>query len=407
MVTSSVRLVGPTRAAGSLLRRSEHVGPISVGRLHTTTSACANPLPVTAHGPPPAAPTPAASQFGQRIERRRRQAEMLRRGQALRSGPSNKRFWKDVSVKHTPDGLHILLDSRPVRTPSKSILTIPHSKPHLASAIALEWDLLVSAQQALKQHLIPLTSLVSRAHDIRDQDSSGERGIRDEIVGMVMRYLDTDTLLCLAPDQHPSHSIRTSSATGSATGEATTDDSRKRESLKDIQWRVAQPIIAHLTMHVWPGAEIRPVEDTTAIVPPEQPQATKAIIRGWVTGLPAYELAALERGVLACKSLLGAARFLVEWSPEWDHLRRDGESRSELGLGETESLSESSKSSSSSSRSRFGIEEAAEAASVELRWQTRIWGEVEDTHDVEREDLKRQLGQIVILLAEQQPQSDA
>ena len=47
---------------------------------------------------------------------------------------------------------------------------------------------------------------------------------------------------------------------------------------------------------------------------------------------------------------------------------------------------------------RFGIEDAVEACSVELRWQTGKWGEVEDTHDVEREDLRRQFGGVVILV---------
>jgi ATP synthase F1 complex assembly factor 2 len=48
---------------------------------------------------------------------------------------------------------------------------------------------------------------------------------------------------------------------------------------------------------------------------------------------------------------------------------------------------------------RFGIEEAAEASSLEVRWQTGQWGEVEDTHDVEKEDLRRQLGSAILLVS--------
>jgi chaperone required for assembly of F1-ATPase len=48
---------------------------------------------------------------------------------------------------------------------------------------------------------------------------------------------------------------------------------------------------------------------------------------------------------------------------------------------------------------RFGIEEAAEAASLEVRWQTGQWGEVEDTHDVEKEDMRRQLGSAILLVS--------
>jgi ATP synthase F1 complex assembly factor 2 len=263
------------------------------------------------------------------------------------------------------EGLQIHLDTRPLRRPNKSILTIPHSKPHLATSIALEWDLLVSAQQALKHHLIPMTSLVSRALDIQDSDNvnpdnGGE--IRQGVVQTVMRYLDTDSLLCWAPEALPdppgyeTHIGRT-------------------ESLRSIQRRTAQPIIQYLTEKVWPGVEIVPVLDSHSILPNEQPQMTKDVIRGWVSGLPAFELAGLERAVLAGKGLLGATRLVVEWSTETEDLRGEGE--------------------------RWGVEEAARAASLEVEWQIGMWGAVEDTHDVEREDIRRQLGSVVLLVSGQ------
>ncbi len=52
-----------------------------------------------------------------------------------------------------------------------------------------------------------------------------------------------------------------------------------------------------------------------------------------------------------------------------------------------------------SGESRFGIEQAAEACSLEVRWQTGMWGEVEDTHDVEKEDLRRQFGSVILLVS--------
>ncbi len=260
------------------------------------------------------------------------------------------------------EGFNILLDSRPVRTPSKTVLTIPSSKPHLASAIALEWDLLVSAQQALKQHLIPLTSLTSRADDIHNQDAAGNGNRRQDVVQMVMAYLDTDTLICWAP-QRSSHDAAQLEQSGQRT-----------ESLRDIQIRTAQPIIGFLATHVWPGVEIKPVLDSDSIVPTPQPQITKDVIRGWTSGLPAFELAALERAVLASKSLLVAVRLLVEWSEEFRDFQKE-------------------------TQKRFGIEEAAEASSLEVRWQTGMWGEVEDTHDVNKEDVRRQLGSVILLVS--------
>jgi len=121
--------------------------------------------------------------------------------------------------------------------------------------------------------------------------------------------------------------------------------------------------------------EIIPVLDPGSIMPKSQPQMTKDVIKGWVSGLPAFELAGLERGVLAGKGLLGAVRLLVEWSTELAHLRGDEVER------------------------KFGVEEAAKAASMEVDWQTGMWGAVEDTHDVEREDVRRQFGSVVLLVS--------
>jgi ATP synthase F1 complex assembly factor 2 len=290
-----------------------------------------------------------------------KQGKELRASQQGKQNPLRKRFWKEVHVKEVPEGYHITLDSRPVRTSSKSILTIPSSKPHLAHAIALEWDLLVSAQQALKNHNIPLTSMTARAQDIIEQETQGNTKIREEIINTLLRYLETDTLLCWAPE----HSVHDA---------VQLEQSEKRtESLRDIQIRAARPIITFLASHVWPGIEIKPVLDGDSIFPRQQSEVTTSIIEGWMSGLPAYELAALERGGLASKSLLVATRLLIDWSEEFRELQRTGQ--------------------------KFGIEEAAEAANLEVSWQTGMWGEVEDTHDVDKEDLRRQLGSVVLLVS--------
>ena len=297
-----------------------------------------------------------------------KQAKELREAQSpskKSSSPLKKRFWKDVHVEKTPDGYQIQLDKRPVRTPSKQIINIPSSKPHLAHAMAIEWDLLESAQQALKNHKIPMTSIVSRAHDMLDEDANGQTKIREEITNTMMRYLDTDTLLCWAEEPSGDGAM---SLERQEVGDG-------RETLRSIQIRTAKPIISYLTTTVWPGVDIRPVLDEGSIMPVKQSEFTRSVISGWIMGLPAYELAALERAALATKSLLVGTRLLIEWSEEFRDLQRDTPGQ------------------------RFGIEDAARAASLELIWQTGIWGEVEDTHDVEKEDLRRQLGSSVLLVS--------
>lgn len=221
---------------------------------------------------------------------------------------------------------------------------------------------MTTAQQALKNHLIPLTSLTARATEIEQEDTRGDSTTRDQIVTSAMRYLETDTLLCWVPEKN-AYAVEE---------EDQGDD--KPESLRDAQVRVASDIIAFLGTKVWPGVEIKPILDTDSILPVSQSQATKDIIKQWILNLQAHDLAALERGILAAKSVLVAVRLVAEWSENFRHIQRPGQRR-------------------------FGIEEAAEASSLEVRWQTDMWGEVEDTHDVDREDLKRQLGSVIVLVS--------
>ncbi|EKV11346.1 Oxysterol binding protein (Osh1), putative [Penicillium digitatum PHI26] len=330
--------------------------------IHSSPFRSAIAHPITAHGPPPKAPATPSVEFKERLNSS--DAELpVSEGEASRhklTAALKKRFWKDVHVHGKSDEYQILLDKRPVRTPAKEVLSIPSTKPHLAYAVALEWDVMASAQQALKSHLIPMTSLAARATDIAREDAEGNGTTRKQIITTAMRYLDTDTLLCWEPERQR-HAL-----------ERTTADGEPIESLRQIQMRVAGTVMSFLSTKVWPGLEIIPILDTNSILPLSQPKGTKDTICTWVSELSAYDLAGLERAILASKSLLIAVRLVVEWSENFRHIQRP-------------------------EVKKFGIEEAAEASSLEVTWQTKMWGEVEDTHDVGKEDLKRQLGSVVIL----------
>lgn len=227
---------------------------------------------------------------------------------------------------------------------------MPATKPHLATALALEWDVLSSAQEATKHHRIPLTSIVCRAIDL---DAEGPDGpVRQGVADTLMKYLDTDSLLCWAPD-----------------------DDRTGE-LRALQKTVAEDVVGFMVERVWPGTTIVPVLDGESIFPRSQDEATRAVVKGWVSGLSGWELAGLERAVLAGKSLLVGARLLVEWS------------EGKVGMVSFDAGGE-----------RFGVERAAKASTLEVGWQTGKWGEVEDTHDVEKEDVRRQLGSAVLLVS--------
>lgn len=342
----------------AILSNTTRVAALQPRGFHSCSSKAAVAHPITAHGPPPKAPS-AAPEFGGRVEQQENQADKLKSQLKSQREPLKKRFWKDVNVEKKPEGgYRVLLDARPVRTPTKDILSIPPTKPHLAHAIALEWDVMTTAQQALKNHLIPLTSLTARATDIAQEDDRGETGTRDQIITTSMRYLDTDTLLCWVPEQP----------------QELDENGVKSESLREAQMRIAKDTIAFLSTKVWPGIDIKPILDSNSILPVSQSQATKDIIRLWISNLHAHDLAALERGILASKSLLVAVRLVAEWSENFRPIQR-------------------------SEAKKFGIDEAAEASSLEVKWQTDMWGEVEDTHDVDKEDLRRQLGSVIVLVS--------
>ncbi|KAK4187260.1 putative mitochondrial protein atp12 precursor [Podospora australis] len=349
--------------------------------IHAAASNPAKVAPVYGTGPPPPPPQPTEEDYNRQLylAKRKRQAQLLREAGIVRSAGDAKsgsdspglkrRFWRDVTVKEVNGAYEIHLDTRPLRHPTdKTIIRLPLSKPVLAHALATEWDQLSSALDGTRQHMIPLTSLVCRALDIAADDAKNSSSatteaapIRQSIVTTVMRYMDTDSLLCWAPEVDQSDP---NAVAGSLNDEG--------YSLRDMQEEAFRRVVAPLTANLWPGISIVPVLDGHSILPRSQEPGTREVVQGWVLGLSSWELAGLERATLAGKSLLAAARLVAEWSEEQQE-ERGGNA--------------------------FSSEVAARAVSTEVDWQISRWGEVEDTHDVDRVDLRRQLGAAVLVVA--------
>lgn len=84
-----------------------------------------------------------------------------------------------------------------------------------------------------------------------------------------------------------------------------------------------------------------------------QTEETKAIVREWIGSLDPWQFAALERATITAKSLI-AGLLLVNRT--------------------------------------HSVDQIADLANLEIIHQTQLWGEVEDTHDVNHADLRRFLG---------------
>lgn len=71
-----------------------------------------------------------------------------------------KRFWKDARSVGDGSSWGIELDGRPLRTPARTILRVPHAR--LAAAIAGEW---AASGETVNPRAMPLTGLANAAID--------------------------------------------------------------------------------------------------------------------------------------------------------------------------------------------------------------------------------------------------
>lgn len=94
-----------------------------------------------------------------------------------------KRFYKEASIRRGDGGDEVLLDERPVKTPSRRLLALPSAA--LAEAVAAEWN---SQGEEVRPGTMPLTGLANAAIDRAATDKEG-------FAATLAAYGETD-LLC-------------------------------------------------------------------------------------------------------------------------------------------------------------------------------------------------------------------
>ncbi|MDF2995701.1 MAG: hypothetical protein K0R27_1338 [Xanthobacteraceae bacterium] len=96
--------------------------------------------------------------------------------------PRAKRFYKTVATAPVEGGHGVMLDGRPVRTPSRAVLAVPMAA--LAEALAAEW---ASQGEFIEPMSMPLTRLVNSARD-------GVAARIEETAEEIVKYAGSDLL---------------------------------------------------------------------------------------------------------------------------------------------------------------------------------------------------------------------
>ncbi len=98
-----------------------------------------------------------------------------------------QRFWKQASASPSELGWKVLLDGRPLKTPSGKVVEFPQNKSILAHLLAAEWD---SQPTFLKPYSLPITSIVYRSFD-----GLVEHSERQRVLDALFKFFNSDTLL--------------------------------------------------------------------------------------------------------------------------------------------------------------------------------------------------------------------
>ncbi|KAL6453866.1 ATP12 Protein ATP12 [Candida maltosa Xu316] len=286
---------------------------------------------------------------------------------------TGSRFWKSGNVILNKDKYEIQLDGKTLRTPLGFPLELPERKKQLAFLIAHEWTNLPDIK--VKSSTLPLTALATRAidlskHHLSESEKAKEMLALEDIKLQMLRYLDTDTCLIFATNKECDGKLR----------------KRQEEIYRPLiaEFNDFFTAYAHKKKLLPENEKVDLVYldcETDGLRGNQQGEKTQEIVLDWLDQLPIYDLIALEKTILTSKSFLCGVALL----------------RSNVNDEKTLKDVYQVNKNSVDDYYHKSLEELIELANLETIFQTGEWGEVEDTHDVDKHDWLRNLASAALV----------
>lgn len=293
------------------------------------------------------------------------------------------KFWEKVGTAYnsTTGRFEVQLDGKPLKTPLGFPVALPPAKRNVAHLVAHEWANLPDLK--VKTNALPITSVVARAIDLGTvyqpqlhvpasemREIATKIGNLEDIRLNILRYLDTDTCLIFTTHKEYEGKLR----------------ARQDELYLPQMAEYNLFFTAHARKHgLLPAGKTIELEyldcEVDGLRGNRQSITTQNVVLHWLEQLDMYDLVALEKAILTLKSFLCGVTLLRS------------------NVGDARRLQELYQVNKADPLEYYfrTLDEVVELGNMETIFQTEQWGEVEDTHDVDKVDWLRNLASAAIL----------
>lgn len=269
-----------------------------------------------------------------------------------------KRFWDNVDLHYTTsDRIDLQINGKTINTPIGNALSLSTHREPLAYLVKKEWENI--AKNEVNPFLLPLTSLTARCIDFETVNKGTNHDLQDKIganvdtiANSLLRYLDSDTLLVFAPRNELEGKLRSEQnrlylpiiksieiLLNEEYGDQQKDKNRDKHEF------------THLSIL---DADIHGIRGNM------QPDRIKEAALRYINSLTMWELAIFEKITTVTKSFI-------------------------CGMLLIENKSRKTKNPDL----QISVDDIIRATTLETIHQTERWGEVEDTHDINRCEMYR------------------